>query len=66
MSNRVNTITVVLNQEMREDDCESIISAIKMIKGVLRADVNVADNLEYMAEWRAKTEIVKKLWEVLK
>ena len=65
MSDRINTITVVLDREIRDDDCEHILSAMLMIKGVLRVKANVADHSEYMAEERAKHDLGQKLWNVV-
>lgn len=65
MSDRINTITVVLEKDTRADDCESALTAIRMIKGVLRATPNVVDGRDYMAEERARHELRKKLWEAL-
>lgn len=65
MSDRINTITVVLEKEYRDDDCEYILNAIRMIKGVLSATPNISDHTEYMAIQRAKSDLGNKLWEVL-
>ena len=65
MSEQINTITVVLEKETRDDDCESILTAIRMVKGVLSAEPNIADSLDYMAEERAKRELGAKLWEII-
>lgn len=65
MSDRINTITVVLAEDTRDDDCESILTAIRMVKGVLRATPNVSKPSDYMAEERAKHELRKKLRDVL-
>ena len=65
MSDRINTITVVLEKDTRLDDCEAILTAIRMTKGVLRATPNVVDARDYMAEERARNEFRKKLWDAL-
>ena len=64
MTDRINTITVVLEKEIREDDCESILNAIRMIKGVLSVSANVADPSDYLAIRRARHELMKKIYEV--
>lgn len=56
MSNRVNTITVVLEEGIRDDACESILNAIRMTKGVLKVTPNVDDPGEYMAIERARRD----------
>lgn len=65
MSNRINTITVVLEKETREDGCERILEAIRMVKSVLRVKANVADSTEYMAQELARHDLGQKLWEIL-
>lgn len=65
MSDRINTITVVLEKDTRDDDCEAILNAIRMTKGVLSVTPNVADPGEYMAIERARHDLGKKLWKVL-
>jgi hypothetical protein len=65
MSNRINTITVLLEKDTRIDDCEAILTAIRMTKGVLKATPNVADARDWMAEERARHTIRKKLWDAL-
>jgi hypothetical protein len=66
MSDRTNTITIVLDKTYRVDDTDAILNAVRMIKGVASADCNVADAIEYMAETRARIEIEQKLWDALK
>jgi hypothetical protein len=65
MSDRINTITVLLEKDTRIDDCEAILTAIRMTKGVLKATPNVADARDWMAEERARHTIRKKLWDAL-
>jgi hypothetical protein len=65
MSDRINTITVLLEKDTRLDDCEAILTAIRMTKGVLKATPNVADARDWIAEERARHEIRKKLWDAL-
>lgn len=65
MSDRANTITVVLEKETRIDELDNIIHSIRMIKGVVTADANVSKETEYWAFEKAKWELQRKLWEVL-
>lgn len=65
MSNRINTITVVLEKETREDDCERILEAIRMVRGVLSVEADVADSTDFMAIERARRELGQKMWEIL-
>lgn len=65
MTDRINALTVVLTDDWREDDVQSIIEAIKLLRGVLRVSPNVADLDNYVAEERAKHELVVKIRELL-
>lgn len=65
MTDRFNTLTVVLDRDIREDDAEYLINAIKSIRGVIDVKGNVSDPSEYMAIQRAGYKLREKLWEVL-
>lgn len=65
MSDRINRITVVLEKDIRDDDCETILSAIKMIKGVISVKANVANSTDYMVEERAKHDLGQKILKVI-
>jgi hypothetical protein len=66
MTDRIHSFTVVLDENIRDDDVQPVIDAIKMIKHVLSVTSHVADAEAYMAESRAKMELRQKLWDVLK
>lgn len=61
MTDRYNTLTVVLEKDIREDDAEHLLIAIHSLKGVLSVRGNVADATAYMAEERAKYKFREKL-----
>lgn len=65
MTDRYYALTVVLDKDIRSDDCESIINAIKMMKRVIDVKGNVSTPESWMAESRALHETRMKLWEVL-
>jgi len=65
MTDRYHSLTVVLEKNIRIDDAESTINAIKHIKGVLSVKGNVADANSDMAESRAISELSQKLWHIL-
>ena len=64
MSDRTNTITVVLDKDYRVDDCDHILNALKMVKGVVTASPNIADYVEYMALERVRRELIEKIWDI--
>ena len=65
MTDRYNTLTVVLERDIRDDDARPILDAIAQIRGVLKVSGNIASPESWMAEERAKREIGEKLWAVL-
>jgi hypothetical protein len=67
MSDRTRCLTVVLDQDYRIcDDAQAIIEAIKMIKGVVAVEANVADIGAYTAYASARIALEQKLWNALK
>lgn len=59
MTDRVATLTVILDKEYRVDDIESIIDAIQMVKGVHRVKQGeVCDGNHYMN----KSTVAMDLW----
>lgn len=65
MTDRIKSLTVVLEKDIREDDCEGIIDAIKMIRGVLKVDYEVADHEHHAAKVQARYELQKEMREIL-
>ena len=65
MTARINSFTVILEKDMREDDAEALKSALSMMKGVLSVEKNISDILGTVSYSRAKHEIMNKLTELL-
>lgn len=66
MTDRIKGFTVALTHDIRDDDCERIVDAIKMIKGVAGVAVHVADPSDYMARKQVKSELQDKIFEWFK
>jgi hypothetical protein len=66
MTDKYNTIVVVLDKDIREDDAENLINAIQLLKGVIAIGGNVTDIDTYAVERRVKLELFNKLVEQLK
>ena len=66
MTDRYHALTVVLDQNLRSDDVEGLINAIKLLSHVSDVTPHVANIDTYVAEARAKSELYTKLWEILK
>lgn len=65
MTDRYNTLTVVLEHDIREDDAEVLLSAIRQLRGVLSVTGNVADTTAHMAEERARHKLGQELLAVV-
>lgn len=66
MTDRYNSVLVVFDRDIRTDDAESLLNAIRMIKGVIDVKPNVANISDCIAETRVKDELLSKIYEVLK
>ena len=65
MTDRYNAFLVILEHDIRSDDAEATINAIRQIKGVLNVQPHVADFDEAIAESRIRNELHKKLFRVI-
>ena len=65
MTDRLHSVTVVLDHDYRDDDAEALILAIMQFRGVIGVKGNVADSESYMAATRAKSELRKALFRAL-
>lgn len=65
MTDRVNRIEVALEKDIREDDIEPLLTAIRQMRGVLSVATNVADSDAWIAEERASAAWRAKLLKVI-
>lgn len=65
MTDRYHSLTVVLDADMRVDDAEVLMSAIRQFRGVAGVTGVVADMASHMAEARARRDLGDKLLAVL-
>lgn len=66
MTDKINSFTIVLEKDIREDDVKDIQTALSMIKGVLAVEPNVATVGDLISEQRAKRELTMKVLKALK
>ncbi len=66
MTDRYNALVVALDRDIRDDDAEVIINAIKMIKGVQDVTGNTVDVDAYAAHSRVTSKVIDKLFETIK
>jgi len=65
MTERIYALTVVLDQDIREDDVQRLVDAIGMFAYVLTVEQHVADTGLYAATQRAREEIRARLLKAL-
>lgn len=64
MTDRVNGLYVALDQDMRKDDVELIVNAIRALKHIIAVDKNVACHNSWIAYERARREFSDKIEKV--
>ncbi|MBW2600024.1 MAG: hypothetical protein JRC60_08140 [Deltaproteobacteria bacterium] len=64
MTDRIKGFSVSLSSDMREDDCQGIIGAILMIKGVSAVERHVSDPDDWYARQHVKEELRGKILEL--
>lgn len=65
MTDRIHSLTIVLDKDYRDDDVEPIVNAIQMIRGVLSVSLCVSDFNTHMAVERARRELGEKLIKMI-
>ncbi len=65
MTDRIKGFTVALDKDIRIDDVEHIVTAIKMIKGVMNVAPLVSDSSDFIARSRYKKEVQDKIFKML-
>lgn len=65
MTDRYHSLTVVLEQDLREDDARALIDVISGLRGVWSVEGNVSDITTYMAVARVKRDLGRKLIDVI-
>lgn len=66
MPDRYNSLTVVLETDIRDEEAEALISAISQLRGVLSVSGHVSDLGTHVAQTRARQELEERLWAVLR
>lgn len=61
MTDRVNYLTVVLKNNMRDDDVLPLIAAITLLNGVATVGMNVVSPNDYSAVEQAKHDLRMKI-----
>jgi hypothetical protein len=65
MTDRLNGVWVAFEKNVREDDAEATINAIRQIRGVLDVKKHVADPMAWIGEQRVRQELGTKLFDII-
>jgi hypothetical protein len=66
MTDRIKGVYVAFDSDIRDDDAEPIIEAIKQIRHVQGVKAFVTEPADYFARTRVRAEIATKLVNILK
>ncbi len=66
MTDRIDSFTVILQEDLRADDAQATIDAIEQLRGVLSVKPHIRSGLEYaVAETRVKSDLFAQITEIL-
>lgn len=65
MTDHVKGFTVTLAKDIRIDDIEYIMNAIKMIKGVQHVEPSIATPFDHTAQIRVKADLKEKFYKFM-
>lgn len=65
MTDRYFALTVLLDKDIREDDAQPIIDAIKMIRRVKAVEPHVSNMEVWAGETRARMKLAEEIWSIL-
>lgn len=65
MTDRLRGVYVAFEQDIREDDAEPLLAAIRMLRGVMAVMPDVVNPMDYVATERARRELWSKLRKVI-
>lgn len=56
MSQKVNSLTVVFEHDLSEEQAELLATSIKLFAGVIEVEQNVTNNMSFVEDVRAKAK----------
>lgn len=65
MTDRINALTIVLEDDYRDDDMQALMAAIKQFRGILSVVPHVRDISDLVARERAAHDIKRRIYEAL-
>jgi hypothetical protein len=64
MTDRLKGCTVVFGKDIREDDAEYILNAIRMIKGVSQVEPVISESGDLITEMRMERRVIEFLQDL--
>jgi hypothetical protein len=65
MTDRIKAITVVLADNMREDDANETMAAIQQLRHVVSVDAHIADVNHHSAKMQVRAEMQDRVWKAI-
>ena len=65
MTDRIHSLTLVLEENIRIDDMTDLLAACRALKHVVSVGTNVADSESYMAQERARNAMFSLLLDTV-
>lgn len=65
MTDRVASFTVILERDLRDDDAQEIIDAIRQLRGVLEVRPEIVGTDHIVAKAQARGEIFARIQQVM-
>lgn len=65
MTDRFNGCTVVFGRDIRGDDVEAVLTALRMVKGVLEVIPNVSECNDDIVMTRTKRLLVDRMYDLI-
>lgn len=65
MTDRLKGVWVAFDHDIRDDDAEPLINAIRQLRGVLSVEPSISDPSDWNARQRVHHELAEKLWAVI-
>jgi len=65
MTDRINSITLTLDKDIRIDDAESLLTACRAFRGVIDVTPNVASIESHISQERARAELGTGLFKLI-
>lgn len=66
MTDRVKGFVVTLEKDIRIDDVQPIMDAIKMVKGVVAVEPSISDSNDIIIESRVRVDLCNKLADFIR